>query len=131
MTRSFNDIEYSYNPPLSAEYKQLMARAGEIIDAITAATGEEWNDDWDCVTRLDWLEAGVDPEIVEYSIIKYGCSGNGADKKVEVVVEFEDPEFMGYLSTIKTIFVFEAGKWVIDNVDSGKEFLREFIYENS
>lgn len=130
VNRMNNDIYYTYELPMSTEYRKLLTRADNITDSITRTTGAEWDDEWYDLA-IPWMDPWADPDTVEYKIVKYESSGNGADKMVEVTVEYNDPQYRGYLSTVTAIFVSEAGNWVIDNVGSHKEILADFIDRNN
>ena len=125
-----NDHRYPYELPLSSEYSQLLTRANDITDSITRTTGAEWDDEWYDLA-IPWMEPWADPDTVEYKILEYVSLGYGDDRRVEVTVEYNDPQYRGYLSTVTTVFVSEAGRWVIDNVGSHKEVLADFIERNT
>lgn len=130
LNRSLNDYQYKCNLPFSAEYERLQTRADAITDSITRTTGAEWDDEWyDLV--IPWMEPWADPNVVEYEILEYENWENGVDKRIEVTVDFNDPEYRGHLSTVTVVFVSEAGNWVIDNVASHKEILADFIERNT
>ena len=134
VNHKLNDIYYSCDLPLSDEYAQLLARSKSITDSITQTTGEEWNDAW-YVCNIDWLNQ-MDPDSVEYKIIyydraEYDSLNTDVLKKVIASIEFNDPCYLGYLSTARVVFISVDGKWVIDNVGVHKEQLRDFIEENT
>ena len=126
VNRKHNDIYYTYELPMSSEYSQLLTRANNITDSITRTTGVEWDDDWYALA-IPWMAPWADPDTVEYEILEYVNLEDSFSERVEVTVEYNDPEYRGYLSTVTAVFVSEAGNWVIDNVGSHKEILADFI----
>ena len=130
VTKSLNEWGSKYEPPLSAEYSLVKSKADSVVDSIKDATGAEWDDDW-YVLGDTWFDPTSDPNVVEYKIINYERFLSGEDKRVEVTVEFNDPEYRGHLSTKTVVFVPENGEWVIDNIGGHKENLEMFVEENA
>lgn len=130
VTKSLNEWGSKYEPPLSAEYSQVKSKADSVVDLIKDATGAEWDDNW-YVLGDTWFDPTSDPNVVEYKIINYERFLSGEDKRVEVTVEFNDPEYRGHLSTKTVVFVPENGEWVIDNIGRHKDNLEMFVEENA
>ena len=130
VTKSLNEWGSKYEPPLSAESSLVKSKADSVVDSIKDATGAEWDDDW-YVLGDTWFDPTSDPNVVEYKIINYERFLSGEDKRVEVTVEFNDPEYRGHLSTKTVVFVPENGEWVIDNIGGHKENLEMFVEENA
>ena len=130
VTKSLNEWGSKYEPPLSAEYSQVKSKAYSVVDSIKNATGAEWDDNW-YVLGDTWFDPTSDPNVVEYNIISYERFLSGEDKRVEVTVEFNDPEYRGHLSTKTVVFVPENGEWVIDNIGRHKENLEMFVEKNA
>ena len=130
VTKSLNEWGSKYEPPFSAEYSLVKSKADSVVDSIKNATGAEWDDDW-YVLGDTWFDPTSDPNVVEYNIISYERFLSGEDKRVEVTVEFNDPEYRGHLSTTTVVFVPENGEWVIDNIGGHKENLEMFVEKNT
>ena len=130
VTKSLNEWGSKYEPPFSAEYCQVKSKADSVVDSIKNATGAEWDDEW-YVLGDTWFDPTSDPNVVEYKIINYERFLSGEDKRVEVTVEFNDPEYRGHLSTTTVVFVPENGEWVIDNIGRHKENLEMFVEKNT